>query len=77
MQVLGGERGGGGAEQEESDERSVHAGTYAGTAGTATNVHFCSATNVLRDTPASDAGAQERHWRTLTQLLAQAFGSAP
>ena len=32
---------------------------------------------VLRDTPASDAAAQERHWRTLTQLLAQSFGSAP
>jgi len=43
--VLGGERRGGGAEQEESDERSVHAGTYAGTPGTATNRTFCSATN--------------------------------
>ena len=32
---------------------------------------------VLRDTPASDAAAQERHWRTLTQLLAQSFGRAP
>ena len=36
---------------------------------------------VLRDTPASDAAAQERHWRTLTQLLAQSFaapyGSVP
>jgi carboxymethylenebutenolidase len=31
---------------------------------------------VLRDTPTSDAAAQERHWRTLTQLLAQSFGSA-
>src|SRR2546429_9634142 len=40
MEVLGGERRGCGAEQEESDERSVHAGTYAGTRGTATNVHF-------------------------------------
>ena len=30
---------------------------------------------VLRDTPASDAAAQEQHWRTLTQLLAQSFGS--
>ena len=31
---------------------------------------------VLRDTPAFDAPAEERHWRTLTQLLAQSFGSA-
>src|SRR5439155_967892 len=40
MEVLGGERRGGGREQQKRDERSVHAGTYAGTPGTATNVHF-------------------------------------
>jgi len=28
---------------------------------------------VLRDTPAFDAAAEERHWRTLTQLLEVAF----
>jgi len=28
---------------------------------------------VLRDTPAFAAAAQERHWRTLTQLLEVAF----
>jgi carboxymethylenebutenolidase len=30
---------------------------------------------VLRDTPAFDAAAADRHWRTLTQLLAQSLGS--
>src|SRR5207253_8781012 len=39
-EVQGGERRGCGGEQEKSDERSVHAGTYAGTPGAATNVHF-------------------------------------
>jgi hypothetical protein len=37
MEVLGGEPPGCDAEQQESDERSVHAGTYAGTWDTATN----------------------------------------
>lgn len=32
---------------------------------------------VLRDTPAFDPAAEERHWRTLTELLAESFGSAP
>src|SRR5947207_6325568 len=40
MEVLGGERSGCGAEKEESDGRSVHAGTYAGRPGSATHVYL-------------------------------------
>src|SRR4029077_14396712 len=45
MEVLGREPPGDGAEQENGEERSVHAGTYAGTPGTATNLHFVLQTN--------------------------------
>src|SRR2546421_11280841 len=57
-------------------EGRVGAGVQTGGVGYVIETYPARHGFVLRDTPASDAAAQERHWRTLTQLLARAFGGA-